>query len=246
MAATVLVAAAPAAWADAATALSATSSSAAPDDAQIYVVVGAVHTDLTIPRSAFANAPPRLKAAVEQLEPGAWVTIGWGPDFFGRDKQLGPGRRAADFASRLIKPRETSRLRLAALPAPGPAPHQEDYLGLIKLRLPEADLELAMARIDRTFAAGSDGGPVLTYRPPESPNVEIFLSDERYSVHHECNHWVADVLRSGGLHVPRGPDMTSAGLALSLTRSASGNRLHPAATPTPTEPVEPPVAPPAG
>jgi hypothetical protein len=239
MAATVVLAASPAARADDAAALPAPSSSAALGSQQFYVVVGAVHTDLAFPRAVFATAPPRLKAAVDQLEPGDWVAVGWGPDFFGRDKQYGLGRRAASLASRLMKPRDTSRLRLASLPAPGPAPHQEDYVGLIKVRLPEADLEQAMVRIDQTFAAGSDGGPVVTFRPPQDPNVEIFLSDEQYSMHHECNHWVAEVLRSGGIDLPRGHDMTSAELALSIRHSLSGRRSHPATSAARAELVDP-------
>jgi hypothetical protein len=227
---TVILASASAVWAGYATPLPAAPvASAATHDQIIYLVVGAVHTDLTIPRAAFADAPPRLKAAVDQMSAGSWVTIGFGPYFFGRDKLLSTGKRAADFVWCLVKPEETSRLRLAARSGPGPAPHQEDYVGLVALHLSDASLKLAMARIDRTFTAGPDGGPVVTYRPPSDPNVEIFLSEERYSLRHECNQWVADVLRSGGLRVRRGPDLVSAGLALSLPRHSPDDQSPPPA-----------------
>ena len=195
---------------------------ASTDSQTIYVVIGVTHSDLVIPRAAFARSPPRVRAAVDQLGEGSWVVVGWGPDWFGRDKLISPPGRAAELTWTLLIPQSKSRLRLATVPSPGPAPDNIS-LSLIPIHLSASALDAAIRRIDRTFTAGPDGGPTVTYRPPGEPNVAIFLSGEHYSIFHECNHWVADVLRSGGLPIPMGLDLLPATLALG---ASAADALH--------------------
>jgi len=198
-------------------------------DQTIYTVIGLAHSDLVIPRAAFGGAPPRLKAAVGQLGDGDWVIIGWGPYWFGRDERMSTGGRAASLVWCLMTPQQGSRLRLAAIAAPGSAP-KEGHLSLIPIRVTADGLDHALAQIDRSFSTGPDGGPVITYRPATEPGVVIFRSDQHYNVTHECNHWVAEVLRAGGVAVPPGLDLVPALIALSLkTVDASETRRPPVA-----------------
>ena len=205
----------------------------ATDDGTVYAVIGVAHSDLVLPRAAFANAPARLKRALALLPDAPWVIVGWGPYWFGRDEPGDayhpPGVRTANLVWTLLAPQTKSRLRLATLPTPGAAPAQR-YVQLVPVRLSAAGLDRAVARIDAGFAAGPDGGPVVTYRPPSQPNVAIFLSNERYSLAHECDHWVSEVLHAGGINLATGLEFTPAMLAVSLAAATASPTSHTAAS----------------
>ena len=216
---------APASPADPASSVAESRSAATPVDTQtVYVVIGVAHTDIVIPRAAFAAAPSRVKAAVDQLDGGPWIILGWGPYWFGRDEPgdtYNPaGVRTANLVFTLLAPQRASRLRVGALATPGAAP-AERYVSMIPVRLSSAGLGRAVARIDRSFKADEEGRPIITYRPPSEPNVVIYLSGEHYSLAHECDHWIAEVLRAGGVSIEPGLDFTPALLALRLRTAAA-------------------------
>lgn len=202
-------------------------------DVTLYVVGGVAHTEIAIPRTAFERGPPRLRAAVDRLGEGPWVVVGWGPWWFGHDPRWRDPRsyalRAADATWSLLTPQTTSRLRLAAIGAPGAGPG-EHALSMIPVRVSADGLDRAVARIDQTLTAAPDGGPVVTWLPPDKPNVAVFLSGEHYNITHECNHWIADVLRAGGVGVPPGVALFPQTLALDL-EVANATAARPQADP---------------
>lgn len=192
---------------------------AAAEEVTIYVSVGPTHTDLIFPRSAFANAPPLVRAAADRAVGGPWIIIGWGPYWFGRRAEGGPFHffplLSANAVYTTIVPQFHSQLRVAALDAPGHAP-DEHNMTLVPLRMPAADVEKSLERINASFEVGPDGGPVLPDQAGTAPGVTVYRSKEIYHITHECNHWTSEVLRAGGVRVNTVFDVVPATLHLDL------------------------------
>jgi len=199
-------------------------------DVTIYVVTNATHSDLVIPRAAFSQAPPRIKAVVDKLDGGSWILVGWGPYWFGRSERGGPYHAApwlmANAAVTLVVPQLRSRVRFVALLAPGPPP-RENYNSLTPVRMSALGLEKAIERIDASFETGPDGRPILSDLTGAAPGVLIYRSKEIYHATHECNHWVAEVLNAGGVNTPSILALTPGVLKLDLqvTGAQAGPRI---------------------
>jgi hypothetical protein len=204
---------------------------ATPAAITIYLVSSIVHSDLVIPRSAFADAPPLLKSVVDRMEGGPWIIVGWGPYWFGRSVPGGPYSATPVMVAHetwsLVVPQLRSRVRVAAITAPGPAP-LESVGSIVPIQLPTAGLASMLIRIDATFSRGHDGGPVMSDLKGAAPGVGIYRSNEFYHLTHECNHWIGEVLHAGGVNAAPfldiAPGMVNLGVRMS---GASGRATHP-------------------
>jgi hypothetical protein len=209
---------------------------AAAEEVTIYVNIGPIHSDVILPRSAFADAPPPPKAAAERTAGGPWIVIGWGPYWFGRRAAHGPYHfypwLSANAIYTEIVPQHHSQLRMAALEVPGPAP-KELSRTVQPIRMSPAELAGALARINESFVVGPDGGPVLAEQSGTEPGVVIYQSNEVYHLSHECNHWVGEVLRAGGVPTRGYLDLVPQTLDLDLKMTGATAAARTASSPAP-------------
>jgi hypothetical protein len=168
----------------------------------VYVVATATHSDIVIPRSAFADASPLMRKVADDAKGGPWIIFGWGPFWFGRETAGGPYHDPTVLGINaiysIVIPQLTSRLRVAALDAPGPAP-LESLTSMVAIRMTPDGLRRAIKRIEKTIDSNRDGTPVLAEQGGVAPGVIMYRSHEIYHVTHECNHWVSEVLHAGGV-----------------------------------------------
>jgi hypothetical protein len=181
----------------------ATTSSPSADEVTIYVTSSPIHSDIVIPRSAFANASPLMRNVVDDAKGGPWIIFGWGPYWFGRETKGGPYSQQPILGIHSIfttvVPQLSSRLRVAALDQPGPAP-LEGSIVMLAVRMSPDGLQRSIQRIAATIQTAPDGSPVLAEQGGAAPGVTIYRSEEIYHATHNCNHWVSEVLETGGVH----------------------------------------------
>jgi hypothetical protein len=170
------------------------------NEVTIWVALGHVHTDLVIPRAAFADAPPALRAAVAQAPASPWISFGWGPYWFGRHGSGGWIHKLSEmqYGWTLVVPQGWTRLRIAALQEPGPAP-EEPLVSLIPLQVSQQQLARALDRINASLEVGQDGKPILGSQYGVAPGVTLYRSKEIYHTFHNCNEWAAEVLHAAGV-----------------------------------------------
>jgi hypothetical protein len=197
------------------------------NEVTLWVALGHVHTDLVIPRAAFAGAPPPLRAAVAKAPPSAWISVGWGPYWFGRHGSGGWIHKLSElqYGWTLVVPQGWTRLRIAALQAPGPAP-EEPLVSLIPLQVSQEQLARALDRINASLEVGQDGKPILGDQYGVAPGVTLYRSKEIYHTLHNCNQWAVEVLHAAGvptsMPLALTPGMT--GLQQNLVYGAEENR----------------------
>jgi hypothetical protein len=181
----------------------AASSSPSAGEVTIYVTSSPIHSDIVIPRSAFANASPMMRKVVDDAKGGPWIIFGWGPYWFGRETKGGPYSQQPILGIHSIfttfVPQLNSRLRVAALDEPGPAP-LEGSIVMLAVRMSPDGLQRSIERIAATIQTAPDGSPVLAEQGGAAPGVTIYRSQEIYHATHNCNHWVSEVLETGGVH----------------------------------------------
>jgi hypothetical protein len=181
----------------------ATASSPSADAVTVYVTSSPIHSDIIIPRSAFANASPLMRKVVADTKGGPWIIFGWGPYWFGLETKGGPYHQQPILGINSIfttaVPQLSSRLRVAALDEPGPAPLEGS---MVTLAVPVSTdgLQRSIQRIEATIETAPDGSPVLAEQAGAAPGVTIYRSREIYHAVHNCNHWVSEVLEAGGVH----------------------------------------------
>ncbi len=181
----------------------ATASSPSADAVTVYVTSSPIHSDIIIPRSAFANASPLMRKVVADTKGGPWIIFGWGPYWFGLETKGGPYHQQPVLGINSIfttaVPQLSSRLRVAALDEPGPAPLEGS---MVTLAVPVSTdgLQRSIQRIAATIETAPDGSPVLAEQAGAAPGVTIYRSREIYHAVHNCNHWVSEVLEGGGVH----------------------------------------------
>jgi hypothetical protein len=172
------------------------------DEATVYITSTPTHSDIIIPRSAFADASPLMRKVAGDAKGGPWIILGWGPYWFGREVKGGPYHHQPVLGINAIYttviPQLTSRVRVAALDQPGPAP-LEQSMALVAVRMTPDGLQRAIRRIEQTIETKADGAPVLADQGGAAPGVTIYRSQEFYHATHECNHWVSEVLHAGGV-----------------------------------------------
>ena len=207
----------------------ATASSPSTGEVTIYVTSSPIHSDVIIPRSAFANASPLMRKVADDTKGGPWIILGWGPYWFGRETQGGPYHDQPKLGIHSIfttvVPQLSSRLRVAALDQPGPAP-LEGSMVLLAVRMSSEGLQRSIQRIEATIETAQDGSPVLAEQGGAAPGVTIYRSREIYHATHNCNHWVSEVLENGGVHDGVVFDLVPESLYLAL-RAAGATPVSP-------------------
>ena len=168
----------------------------------VYVTSGPVHSDIIIPRAAFANAPPPMRKVVDDAKGGDWIIFGWGPYWFGRETRGGPYHRQPVLGINAIYttfiPQLRTRLRVAALDEPGPAP-LDTSTAMVAVHMTPEGLQRSIKRIAATIETTRDGSPILGEQGGVATGVTMYRSREVYHLTHECNHWVSEVLHAGGV-----------------------------------------------
>jgi hypothetical protein len=190
----------------------------------VYLAIGVAHTDLILPRSAFQAAPHLVKTAVDRAPAGDWVVIGWGPYWLGRKASGGAVfsgvTRSWERVVTLAAPQLHSQLRMETVSSLAEV-SQGKGGPLLPVRMKIKDLDGALRRIDATFVAGEGGDPLLADQSGAVSGAILYRSNELYHLVHQCNDWVAEVLRAGGVNVPPLLEIAPASLALGV--EAAGN-----------------------
>src|SRR5579862_1855572 len=207
----------------------ATTAAPSADKVMVYVTSGPIHSDIIIPRSAFANASPLMRKVVDDAKGGPWIIFGWGPYWFGRETPGGPYHDQPILGIHSIfttfVPQMSSRLRVAALDQPGPAPLEGSMI-LLAIRMSPDGLQRSIQRIANTIETAQDGSPVLGEQGGAAPGVTLYRSREIYHATHNCNHWVSEVLATGGVHDGVVFDLVPESLYLTL-RAAGATPVTP-------------------
>ncbi len=206
----------------------------APSDEKvtIYVTSGPIHSDIIIPRSAFAHAPPMMRKVVDNAKGGPWIIFGWGPYWFGRETRGGPFHAQPILGINAVVttliPQLSTRLRVAALDQPGPAPLEfEGTMFLLAVPMSADGLQKSIERIAATIETTHDGSPVLGEQGGVAPGVTMYRSREIYHAVHNCNHWSSEVLAAGGFHSGVAVDLLPEPFYLAL-RAGGAHPVSPA------------------
>jgi hypothetical protein len=207
----------------------ATASSASAHEVTVFVTSSPIHSDIIIPRSAFANASPMMRKMADDAKGGPWIIIGWGPYWFGRETAGGPYSQQPFLGLNSIfttfVPQMSSRLRVAALDQPGPAPLESSTF-MLAVPISSDGLQRSLQRIAATLEAAPDGSAVLAEQGGAAPGVTVYRSREIYHAVHSCNHWVAEVLEAGGIRDGVAFDLLPESLYLAL-RAAGASPVTP-------------------
>lgn len=199
-------------------------SSQSAEKVTIYVTSGPIHSDIIIPRSAFANASPFMRKVVDNAKGGPWIIFGWGPYWFGRETRGGPFSHqpvlGVNAVFTTVVPQLSSRLRVAALDQPGAAPLEHSLMMLAIPMTPEG-LQRSIERIAATIEPAPDGSPMLGEQGGVAPGVTMYRSKEIYHAAHNCNHWVSEVVDAGGVHDGVMFDLVPESLYLALRASGA-------------------------
>lgn len=158
----------------------------------IFLIDNGYHTDIALPGDLLARTGGDTAKAAQSLTPNAWVLVGWGDARF--YVETGPWLdRAPDGLRALFAPGNRSVIRLIGV-SKNPLLLYGD--GVVEVKVSRQGFEQMVARIDRSFAPGSQPADA-----PRTPNRVFFRSVETFSILHLCNHWTGEVLNAGGLGV---------------------------------------------
>lgn len=155
----------------------------------IYLVRFGWHADIVLP---VERCGPLPQEAPEPLLRANHVAIGWGDAtyFPVEDPEVIDLLRAAVVPSSSVllvrtinRPVESVFVRHELMPLRITAAACEQIGSFIRQRFAVEDSSLVHVPTDRKIAA------------------TFFLSTDRYHVLHNCNHWVAEALRAGGLRI---------------------------------------------
>jgi hypothetical protein len=187
----------------------------------IYLTYNLYHADIILPRAALLAEPGLINKAVADSTDAPWILVGWGDHRFGRHSKI-LVLRLLNGLWALLAPNDHSILRIAGLPDPT-AP-VEDYGAVREINVSAAGMDRMTRRVDDALRAGPDGGPILAdmaARPGES----LFDSKETYFLFHQCNHWIGQILRAGGVRTTPVIDAIPLFLLIDLTIHGHAGRL---------------------
>ena len=183
---------------------------------EIFLIDNGFHTDLAIPRQAFARRADTARQAVDAATSRPWVVVGWGDERFYTRSGFS-GARMIDGLRSMFAPGNASSVRIEGLP------DSPDHIyvrhAVVPISLTSVGLQRLEARIDQSLIRGPDGGPVPSAHVA-APDTAFFASTEHFSLIHLCNHWTADLLYAAGLPTTPVIDTVSAGLRLDLRARA--------------------------
>jgi len=182
---------------------------------EAWLLDNGFHTDLVVPRAAFAGTSGPLTDAVDALGPGDWILIGWGDAKFYVD-QRPIGDRLPDGARAFFAPGNPSVLMLR----PETIHPERAFVpeGRRRILLSPEGFGGMRRRIENSLDL-STGVPRIAATRPGDP-VRFYASRETFSVLHLCNHWTAEVLNAAGLPVRPARAITSAEIIASVDRAS--------------------------
>lgn len=180
----------------------------------VHLLDNGFHTDLAVPRAAFALAPGPLADAVASLGPGDWVLIGWGDATFYVD-QNPIADRLPDGVRAFFRPGNPSVIMLD--PEQGDPALRYPAMARRSLALSQAGLIAMTRRVERSLDLSDGAARIAAARPGD--DARFFASRETFSILHLCNHWTASVLNAGGVPVRPLRAVTSAEVVASIDRT---------------------------
>ena len=182
---------------------------------EAWLLDNGFHTDLVVPRAAFAGTSGPLTDTVDTLGPGDWILIGWGDAEFYVD-QRPIGDRLPDGARAFFAPGNASVLMLR----PETLHPERAFLpeGRRRIRLSPAGFQGMRRRIQNSLDLSTVAPRIAATRPGDP--VRFFASRETFSILHLCNHWTAEVLSAAGIPVRPARAITSAEIIASVDRAS--------------------------
>lgn len=184
----------------------------------VYLVDNGYHSNLVFPRAPLAARGGPAATAIESLEAGDWISVGWGDERFYTETGF-DFRRAMDGLRALFAPGNASVTMFEPMDR---APDRVWRTGVIKLEVSRAGFEAMARRIDASLRLKD--GALLPGPRGENPHARFFKSSETFSILKLCNHWAAGVLNAGGLPVRPVMDTWGSGLAFDLRTGALNHR----------------------
>ena len=179
-----------------------------------WILDNGFHTDLALPRSAFAETPGPLSEAVRSLGPGEWILIGWGDAKFYVD-QSPITDRLPDGARAFFSPGNPSVVMLDPEQADPRTWIAED--GRQPLRLSPVAFTALARRVEASLELSTGSARVAAARPGD--DARFFASHETFSILHLCNHWTAAVLSAAGVPIQPLRAITSTGVMVDAARA---------------------------
>jgi len=176
----------------------------------VFLVDNGWHSDLAVPTAEIEARGGALALAARATSSGPWMLIGWGDARF-YEAATSATSRIPDGVSALIGGRPTV-LHLEGAAGPPDASWGE-YIRPITLSRP--GLEALLVRAESSLAHDATGAPIMA-PIHRVPNEAFFISTERFSLAHLCNHWTAQLLNAAGLPVTPQLDTLPGGLRLDL------------------------------
>lgn len=172
-----------------------------PGAVPVRLIDNGFHTDLAVPRTALMDRGGPLAQAVETLEPGDWVLVGWGDARFYVETtpihtRLPDGARA--FFAR------GNRSVVMLYPVSGDPAERAPAGQTRSWMLSDAAFDALASRVERSLdlTAGAPRiGAVRTNPGDYGADARFFASTETFWIGHLCNHWTSQLLHAAGLDV---------------------------------------------
>lgn len=188
----------------------------------VYLTYNLYHADLILPRAALLAEPGAISQAVAASTDAPWVLIGWGDRKFGRHSKYAIVRLFNGFLT-LLLPYNRSVVRVAGMQSP--TVPVEDYVSVREIDISANGMDRMSHRIDRSINVGADGAPIVSHIRTMTGEA-FYESKERYGLLHQCNHWIGQILRSGGAHTTPPLDVIPLFLMIDLRlHGHAGRRL---------------------
>ena len=165
----------------------------------VVVASNGVHTDFYLP----ARHPAKDWATFAPLEDAStdaarapYVLVGWGDRGFFLDAPTWEELSLGTALSAVFWPTPAVMHVYYRfwLPANGAR--------CARLRLRETEYEALVAYIERSFARGDDGAPILIAGRNYTPSDVFYEGTGSYHLLHTCNNWASGALASAGVRQP--------------------------------------------
>ena len=192
-----------------------------PQPAVVYVTYNFYHSDVIVSRAMLLAQPDAISRAVAGATEAPWLLVGWGDDAFGRHSKNKLLRMLKGLEA-LLLPNGRSAMRIVGLQ--DPATPVEDYSAVREIPMTAEELAGVRQRLERSLSRADDGGPISTHIVAMS-GEHFFESPETYSLFHQCNHWIGEILQAGGAHTTPAFDILPLLLRLDLRLHGHAGRL---------------------
>jgi uncharacterized protein (TIGR02117 family) len=172
----------------------------------VFVVSHGYHAGIALPRETLADAASRrgyaaLIAVATRFGAYPFLEMGWGDEEFYRSVPTIASVTIPMAARALFLAGNRSVLHVVGLSRP---PRTAFPLAdIIAIDVSGEGFDRLLARIDATFAAAADGGPIDDAGPGLYGPSRFYRARGTFNIFHVCNHWLADLLDAAG--VPTAP-----------------------------------------